>query len=143
MIDTEPVLKQLAQLSREASAKESAFLQHILLVASSTFGILISLHPSVPEYRYSRLGFVLSVAILGLAILCNAIALFAQSRLPRRAQKDLSEEGRAAIRENRPVNQICVQRKKYHVFCERATYILLVVALISLCSYAVCNAFAL
>lgn len=143
MIDPEPVLKQLAQLSREASAKESAFLQHILLVASSTFGILISLHPSVPEYRYSRLGFVLSVAILGSAILCNAIALFAQSRLPRRAQKDLSEKSIASIQEDKPMEPICVDKKKYHIFCERATYILLVIALICLCSYAVCNAFAL
>lgn len=143
MDDLQSIFEQIEGLSREAEAKESSFLQHILLVTSSTLGILVSLHPSAPEHRYSRWVFVLSVVALGMALLCDTLSLYAQTRLVRRAQKKLSEECSSAIRENRSMNPVCVGREKYHVFCERATYILLVIALICLCSYAVCNAFAL
>lgn len=141
MDNLQSIFEQIERLSREAEAKESSFLQHILLVTSSTLGILVSLHPSAPEHRYSRWVFVLSVVALGMAVLCNTFSLYARTRLVRRAQKELSDECSKAIRENRPMNPVCVGWEKYHVFCERATYILLVVALISLCSYAVCNAF--
>ena len=140
MDNLQSIFEQIERLSREAEAKESSFLQHILLVTSSTLGILVSLHPSAPEHRYSRWVFVLSVVALGMAVLCNTFSLYARTRLVRRAQKELSDECSKAIRENRPMNPVCVGWE-YHVFCERATYILLVVALISLCSYAVCNAF--
>lgn len=139
----ESILRQGSRLSLRAADKEYAFLQHLLLVSSSIFGILISLHPNTPEYLYSRWVFVLSALTLGAAILCNTVALYAQSRLVRRTQKMLSEEGIAAIHEKRHIRPVRINKLRYHVFCEIATYVLLLIALVLLCVYAVCKSFGL
>lgn len=142
-MDIKSTFEQGARLSREATDKESAFLQHILLVASSMFGILISLHPKSPEYLYSRWGFVLSVLSLALAILLGSLALYGRSRLARRAQKRLSEEGRAAIREHRPMSPVYLSLSGYYALCEKAVYTLFLIALVLLCTYALCNTFGI
>ena len=140
---SDPALEQVALLSRQATDNESSFLRHILLAASSMLGILISLHSEPPKYLYSRWVFVLSVLTLALAILLGTLALYDLSKLARRAQKALSEEGVAAIRECRSKRPIYVAHSGYYAFCEKSTYVLLLTSLALLCSYAVCNTFGL
>lgn len=143
MIDVKSTLEQGARLSREATDKESEFLRYILLAASSIFGILISLHPKSPEYIYSRWVFLLSVLTLALALLLGSLALYGRPRLPRRAQKRLSEESRAAIREHRPMNPVYITVSGYYSLCEKAAYTLLLIALVLLCTYALCDTFGI
>lgn len=141
MKDPDSTLEQVARLSREATDKESEFLRYILLAASGMLGILISLHSASPECLYSRWAFLLSVLSLALAILLGSLVLYDLSKLARRAQEMLSEEYAAAIREHRPQKPIFLTHARYYAFCEIATYILLLLSLVLLCAYAVCNTF--
>lgn len=132
--------EQIEQIAREATDKEIAFLQHILLVSSSTLGILVSLHPQTLGSQSIRFLFVAVVVIIGLAILSNTIALYSQIKLVRRAQSAIANEYAAAFQENRKAKPVCVYRTKWHKYSEPATYVLLLVALVLLCAYAICVA---
>lgn len=52
----------------------------------------------------------------------------------------MANEYRAALQEKRKPKVVCIEQTKLHVFCEKATYILLFVALLLLCAYAICSA---
>ncbi len=136
-------LEKLEELARESAEKQHTFLQHILLVSSSSLGILISLHPTTPEYLYTRWGFLLSVILLGLSVPLGTIALYSQTKLVDRARQAFANECAKSIGENRSPRMVTVAKTKTHVFCERATYILLSLGWLCLCFYAVCKALQL
>ena len=136
-------LEKLEDLAREFAEKQCTFFQHILLVASSSLGILISLHPTTPVLRYSRWGFLLSVILLGLAVASGTITLYSQTKLVDRARQAFADECVKSLEEKRPPKMVTVAKTRIHVFCEKATYILLSLGWLCLCAYAVCRSYGI
>ena len=118
MSDYQHHLEKLEQLARESTEKQCTFLQHILLVASSSLGILISLHPTTPEHLYSRWGFLLSVILLGLSVASGTGTLYSQTKLVDRARKAFADECVKSLEEKRSPRMVYIAKTKIHVFCE-------------------------
>ena len=134
----ESKLSELSDITQESADIQRSFLQHALLVSSSMLGILVSLHTTAPQGRWLRWVFALAVGILVLGVLANAIALYAQTRLADRVVRKYAAEYKAALSEHRQLHPVVVNKTMLHTACERATYILLLSALLLLGIYAVC-----
>ena len=129
----ESKLSELSDITQESADIQRSFLQHALLVSSSMLGILVSLHTTTPQCRWLRWVFALAVGVLA-----NAIALYAQTRLADRVVRKYAAEYKAALSEHRQLHPVVVNKTMLHTACERATYILLLSALLLLGIYAVC-----
>jgi hypothetical protein len=68
-------------IEKESVSDQQKFFQHILLVASSTFGILISFHDTAAQCQCTRRVFLLAIILLSIGILASAVALYAVSML--------------------------------------------------------------
>jgi hypothetical protein len=93
-------------LEKESVSDQQKFFQHALIVASSTFGILISFHDKAFQYQYTRWVFLLAIVLLSIGILSSSIALYAVStlnvRLMRSSLKELDRvfDGKGYTPEN-------------------------------------------
>lgn len=134
-------LGQLVDLTEKSAEKQLSFFQHILLVSSSTFGILISLHSNSSSCLYIRLVFSLATVILSLGCLTTAIVVYDHSFFVERSRQLFRTEVQSAMKEDREVAGVVVEKKKRTKFCEKASYILLCLSLILLSCYAVLLAF--
>jgi hypothetical protein len=76
-------LKQLVEIAEKRDEVHFSFIKQILLMASSLFGILVSLHKSTSVNKITRISFALSLSFLSLGILLLIISLFAQVALQR------------------------------------------------------------
>lgn len=133
---------QVEKLARESSEKQYLFFQHILLVSASIFGIVVSLHSYSASPLYIRLVFALSMVLFALGILTTGIVLYNQTYLAERMQKAFGDECKIAVTENRNWKGVAVHKLKIHIFCEKATYILLLAALFFLCLYSLLLSFS-
>jgi hypothetical protein len=130
--------EQLSTLAEKRDEKVFGFIKQVLLMASSLLGILVSLHKTSSEIRFSRLSFSFSVGLLALGILLLIIALSAEVAkhrsmfLKRKAEvsTQLSDES------YRP-KMIFGNPSKIYRFCETFGYISLSLSIISLAVYAV------
>jgi hypothetical protein len=130
-------LDLLVGLAEKSADRQLSFFQHILLVSSSTFGILISLHSNSSSCLYIRMVFSLATVLLSLGCLSSALAVFDHSFLVERARQAFRSEVQNAIREDREVTFVVVEKKKRTVFCEKACYILLCMSMLLLSFYSV------
>lgn len=130
-------LKLTEELTIKSSEKILSFWQHILLVSSSIDGILISLHTGDSESLYIHLAFLLATALLTLGVLSTSIIVYDHSMLPERVRQKFVKEGCTAIREDRKLNPVFVNKRKRTVFCEWFSSISLILALILMLAYAV------
>lgn len=79
-------------LEKESVSDQQKFFQHALIVASSTFGILISFHDTAFQCRYTRRVYLLAIVLLSTGILASSIALYAVSTLNVRLMKSSLKE---------------------------------------------------
>ncbi|HHU96859.1 MAG: hypothetical protein QM237_10775 [Bacteroidota bacterium] len=135
-------LEYLAEMTEKSAEKQRSFFQSILIVSVTLLGILVSLHDSTTESRPLRYLYALSVALLALGILSSAIVLHDWSKILERARKKLSDEAISALRENRELKPIPVERKKISLICEKTVYISLVTSLLLLTAYAILSLFS-
>jgi hypothetical protein len=134
-------LQKQAELANLSTEKQESFVRHILLVSSSIFGILIALHGSAEYSLYTRLIFVLSMALLTLGTLCSAIVLYDLTHIVERAHQDHNKECKDALQERRAVKPVFVHKKKRTEVFEKMTYLFLICSVILLSLYSILPAF--
>ena len=134
-------IKLLGNLTNQYAEKRASWSQHILLLSSTLFGILISLHDTHSDKLYIRLVFALAVAFLGIGILLTALAVYSHIDAVKRARKVAVEESQDALRKHRAMNTVTVPERKIFLFCESAGYVCLVLSVLLLSLYAVLPVF--
>ena len=135
-------LKELAQIVNELSDKKAVFYRHILLISTTLFGILISLHSKGSYILYVRLFFALAIVSLALGILSVAIVLYGQIEDYRSLKDNYVKEALSAEREFRQMGPVLPDDRKIFLFFEKAAYKCFGVCLLLLSCYSVLLAFA-
>ncbi len=126
--------KELMELFNE---KQSEWLQRVLFLSATLFGVLVSLHTTTEAGLYSRLAFGASLVSLALGILMLAIALYSHIDSLKRVRKAYTEEAGSAVRERREVGFVSVPPRKFYTACEVAAYIFLPLSVVLLTTYSV------
>ncbi|MFJ1424951.1 hypothetical protein ACILD6_00205 [Capnocytophaga canimorsus] len=127
----------LSELTRLSHQHRMTFFQHILLVTSSVFGILVALHDKNLTDKYIRWVFVASVLLVVLCILLATIILRIYSHQTERICQDFCQESLQALRKGRALKIVVTPMPKYTTLLETTLYILLCIALIALAGYAI------
>ncbi|SDC53804.1 hypothetical protein [Williamwhitmania taraxaci] len=130
------ILKPLSDLTNLLAEKRSAWSQHILLLASTLFGILIYLQGKSSGTLPTRLCFALAVVALGFGILLTAIALYSHIDAISRTRKDYTEEAISALHEHREMNSVSASVRRLFVFCEWLGYICFFATVLLLSAYS-------
>lgn len=128
--------KQVFEQSNQITKERALWMQRILFVGVTLFGILVSLHSNTPTNRYTRLCFAVACASLALGILLLSIASYAHIAVQTRARNKYAEEVRNAIDENRGVNAVRVDKLKPFSICEAVAYIALLLSVLLLGAYS-------
>jgi hypothetical protein len=127
-----------AKLASESSRNKETFFRHVLLVASSIFGILISLHSSNSLCLYIRVAFVFSVALLGCGILLAGMSLYDRAHYAEGMRQAHYSAVETAIAEREEdISELCVKEKKRTKVFETCSLALLFTSVLSLIVYAV------
>jgi hypothetical protein len=129
-------IEQLVDLTNLSADKQLAFFQQLLVVASGILGIVVSLHTSTSPHMYVRILFVVAIAMLAIGILMTVVVLFDHARLVERVRQSLRIEIQSALKENRKLNLVSIEKKKRTLFCEKGSLCILSVGLIELVIYA-------
>lgn len=130
-------IKTLGRITNQLAEKRHAFLQHVLLVSSTMFGILISLHSNGSELQLARLCFAISLCLLGLGILLTGISLYGHIDSISQARKAYLDEAQNALHEGRATEHVSAPAGTIYVFCEKACYVLLSLSLLLLSCYSI------
>ena len=128
------VLKEVTTLIHQ---EKKSFLQHILLLGCSLFGILISLHDNALQSHNMRLCFALALVLLALGILCLSIALYCLLDVIVRARKAYVQEFQNALGAHRSTSYAYVGARKIFGIVESIGYFCLIVCVLLLASYSV------
>lgn len=128
---------KLEELTNQSSQRILSFWQHILLVASSIDGILISLHVGSSEYQCIRWAFLLSIGLLTLGVLTTSIVLYDHTMLLEQCRQKYAQEVCIAIQEDRKLNGVGVNKRKRTIIFEWTSVILLMFSFLSMLSYAI------
>lgn len=136
--DQLPVILEMTEKSFE---KQYVFFQYILLVASSSFGILISLHGSNLYELHTQILFALSILTLSLGILSISVVLYDFSHLLERCRQDFVKETQCALKEDRAVVPVFSSWKKRTIILRKSGFVFLALALLFLTSYSLCLIF--
>lgn len=127
--------KILKDLMERHSDLRNAWLRHILLLASTLFGVLISLHSTDLDSQWQHLFFVMAIGLLAVGILLIAAALYSSIDVLQRTRKVYAREAVNALRENRSPENVAVYDRKIFVLCEKAGYIVFAASLVLLVVY--------
>lgn len=118
-----------------SSEKQDTFSYNVLLVASSIFGILISLHDNKTECLYTRVAFLIAILLLALGILSLVIMLYDRSMLVERMRQKYLKEVVNALREDKEVNPVFAKEGKRLIICRKISYTTLLLSLFILIIY--------
>jgi hypothetical protein len=122
----------------EASVqKRASFFQHVLLVSSSIFGILVSLHSSSSSVLYIRLVFLFSVVLLALGILLAGLVTYDHAMTRERMRQAHYNAVENALAEGREVPSIAVSEKKRTRICEKISLLSLSSGVVALTVYTI------
>jgi hypothetical protein len=131
------LIQPAIDLMEKQNEKHEAWIRHVLLLASSLFGILISLHNKTGSYSHSEICFRLAICGLSLGILTYTISLYAQIEALKRLRDNYGSEALNALREGREGEPVSAPKGKLFVFCEITGSISLALAVVFLALYAV------
>ncbi len=131
----EKQLRKTEKMTKESFEKQVDFYRNLLIVASGSLGILVSLHNTHSEYLYIRMVFLLAVLSLAIGILTTSIVLHDLSRLPERARQAFLNEAKDALKDDRLIKPVFVDKKKRTKVCEKVVPAALLASLILLVLY--------
>jgi hypothetical protein len=130
--------QQLATLIKQREEKRYAWLRHLLLLASGSLSILVSLRAGTQTVGFPHYCFATALASLGLGILLGAISLYGEVRTAHDLVKRMSEEGLRRLQNpGTPDELISSQLPTGYAFAETFCYLSLIVSAISLVVYAI------
>jgi len=135
--DVKNSVKTIVELTNLLAEKRHAFLQHILLVSTTLFGVLIALQQKSSEWLAARLCFALALVLLGFGILLTSIALYGHIAAVSRSRDLYLAQSKNALREPRATLPVSTPSKKIFVRSETTAYVFFCFSLILLSCYAV------
>lgn len=129
--------ENLKQIETKRDEAHYGFIKQLLLMASGTFGILVSLNTSSLKNHNARLLFILSLVLLSLGILFLALALYGQVVVYKSLFALKKEDALLQLQNKHYRSQLIAKRPlKFYDICERIGYISLLSALPCLIAYA-------
>ena len=124
-----------AGIIQEENTQKCIWLRNSLFLSTTLFGILVSLQSTTPYNRLSFLCFFLANILLLPGIACMCIALYNLSVVTaRKLREACRNELKAAMYGDTKVVE--VYPAKYVLFCEKAAYVCIAVALLLLLIYS-------
>lgn len=133
--DYSACVKQLLESKNEVTAKRSAWMERILFLCATLFGILVSLHSSTPASLHTRLCFCAACILLALGILLLGIASYQHIAAQARANSLYSEEIQNAMTQDRDVQIVQGDKPRIYSICENCAYICLLLSIVALAVY--------
>ena len=131
-------LQELAGLVKQREEKRYAWLRHLLLLASGSLSVLVSLRTGSHTVGLPHYCIAAGLASLGLGILLGAVSLYGEVRTAHDLVKRMSEEGLRRLKNpGTPDELVSAQLPAGYAFAERVCYLSLVVSVISLVIYAI------
>lgn len=126
------VFKQTNQITRE----RASWMQRILFLSATLFGILIALHSGTQANLCIRLCFAVACVSLALGILLLSISSYSHIAVQTLTRNKYAEEVRNAIDRSCEVNGVIVDKIKLFSICEVSAFILLVLSVLLLAAYS-------
>jgi hypothetical protein len=132
------VLKDLEGLVNQQENKRYARLRHILLLASGSLSVLISLRAGFHDFGFPRYCISTALASLGLGILFGAVAIHGEVATAQDLVNQKKAQGRQLL-DNPEANvaPILSALPRRYAWAERLCYFSLIVSVISLVLYAI------
>jgi len=132
------VLKDLEGLVNQQEIKRYAWLRHILLLASGSLSVLISLRAGFHDCGFPRYCISTALASLGLGILFGAVAIHGEVATAQDLVNQKKAQGRQLL-DNPEANvaPILSALPRRYAWAERSCYFSLIVSVISLVLYAI------
>lgn len=115
--------------------KKENWFRQILLLSSTLFGILISLHKGNSHTQSSHQAFLVALVCIVLGILGTAIALYGLTDSYARLKKAHALETRSALVERRQAGISTAGVRKVFVWCENIAYLFYLLGLLALILY--------
>lgn len=132
-------LNSYIEIKNKSDELRSSFLKHILLIASTILGVLISFHDTNSICNIGRIFFQVSLGLLSLGILLLSIGLYEQVSTHARAAANSWEELRKLVLEvgltNHKTNLIFP--RIHFLICEKIGYVSLILSVVSLTVYGI------
>jgi hypothetical protein len=135
-MNDDPVNK-MVELTNDIAEKRFAFFRHLLLIATTLFGILISLSSKSYTQPYIRVSFAVSILLLSIGILALALSSYSEIEYRIRGRESYRKEALSAAREGREPVWVDEQPIKFYVRSEKVAYIFLSLSILSLAIYTV------
>ena len=130
--------QQLAVLIKQREEKRYAWLRHLLLLASGSLSVLVSLRAGEHTVGFPHYCIATALASLGLGILLGAISLYGEVRTAQDLVKRMSDEGLRRLKNpGTPDELISSQLPVGYAVAETLCYLSFVVSTISLVVYAI------
>lgn len=129
--------KQLLEQSNQITTERASWMQKILFLSATLFGILVSLHTNTPTNLCTRWCFVAACVLLALGTLLLSIASYSHIAARTQVRNMYAEEVQNAIAEHRPVQTVRANKSFFFSICEKSAYICLLGAMLLLALYSV------
>ena len=140
----DPTLKdyyqQLTEVSRKQQETHYSWLRYLLLLSAGTLSALVAFRSASATTHHVHLALSVALASLGLGILSGAVALYGETRVAvETTRKTGMELSRRLNNPGSPEESFVVKPPTVCIAAELACYLFLIVAVISLVIFAICN----
>ncbi|MBX9734759.1 MAG: hypothetical protein K2X37_11915 [Chitinophagaceae bacterium] len=138
MTELNLALQDLQELANKRDTLVIDFTKQLLIIAVSLLGLLVSLHSSsVSLHNWGSIAFCIAIVSISGGILCSSTYLFSSVSLGRymvhKQKQDIIQLLENPFYKRKP---FVAEPKKLYKYAETASYILYLISLIALSSYA-------
>lgn len=130
----------LAEVVQRREEKRYLWLKQLLLLATGTLSVLVSFRAGTTHTHTAHVFLSVGLASLGLGILFGSISLYGEVRMAHDAVEQTARELRRRLSNpETPAEPIFAKRPVFYAIAQGCCYTVLVVAMISLVTYAICS----
>ena len=134
-------LKRVIDSANRTFGERKSFVQHILYISATVFGIVVAFQDNQSECLYIRLLFVSSIILFALGILMLSLTLYAYVKHAYNTHKELCNEYGKLMNGLHCDKIINIPIKNWVKLSEKLAYIFLTLGLFALVFYAVMQTF--
>lgn len=129
--------RTLLEARMNLTKSKAYWMRHLLLIASSLLGILVSLHGLPQAGILARYSYLLILLTLSFGILTGGIFAYSELEYQTRAVEAFSKEIEVARQENRKVLPGLAKSLKFFVICEKTAYTCFLCSVMLLALYSI------
>lgn len=126
--------EQINESIAKRDERRIMFVNQIILVSSTLFGLLVALHDK--DQKHSQIAFAMSLVLLSLGILLLYIGLYGYVKLQAQIVTAIATQAKRQL-DNLAPETVVVSHGKLYSICEKTAYVLLIVASFVLVWYAI------